>query len=183
MLTNINLSDLAALSAAAVSVIIADTTATYSVQPILQCQQFQPLQMWPIGGSSGWNIVTAADGVTSQFQSIQCPGFSLSYPGEIAKASNFRAQGALQPTSESDISFTITPVVAGQSNGPFFISMANVPFGFPIYMTGWAPNLTFGLDAPLVFEDQNTADVRQQFQLLGTECGLNYTVEENDVLF
>ncbi|KAF9039406.1 hypothetical protein BDP27DRAFT_1435310 [Rhodocollybia butyracea] len=100
----------------------------------------------------------------------QCPGFSLSYAGEIAEASNFRAQGALQPTSESDISFTITPVVAGQSNGPFlWYQRGDVPLGFPLYMTGWVPNLTFGLDAPLIFEGiLNTADVRQQFQLLGT---------------
>ncbi|KAF9071198.1 hypothetical protein BDP27DRAFT_1361986 [Rhodocollybia butyracea] len=172
MLANLNISNIAALSAAAsVSILIADTTGTNIVGPNDLCEQYGPISALPTAYApfSKWNIVPGADG-TTQFASITCPGFSLSYAGEKTGAPNLSAQAVLQPNS--NISFTVTPVVAGQTNGPFFISCMDTPFPtVTIFLTIWAPNTTSGFSpiAPVTFEEKNTNDVRQQFQLLVIE--------------
>ncbi|KAF9067403.1 hypothetical protein BDP27DRAFT_1364966 [Rhodocollybia butyracea] len=161
------LTNLTAIAAAATGPFFITNTAGNQAMDIAThlCAQLQPIQMFIEGNSAASQLFNLASETTKggtqyQFQSNNCAGFSVSYPGEKTGAQALRAQTVLQP--ESQVFFTVTPGTPGVNSGPFNIIFESPSQG-PLYLTGWNPDVSFSQTGPLTFELENIGDSRQEW--------------------
>ncbi|KAK7464081.1 hypothetical protein VKT23_006242 [Stygiomarasmius scandens] len=150
-----------ATAAAAASIAIVDHTQTFAVDLTnTQCAAFAPVEQFTFHSTPAERLkLNAVAGSQNQFQiqHIQC-GTTVTWAGSTSGAKTVRSQ----PVSlhGSDTVFTITPVDASSSTGPFRLleSVSGTA------LTAWAVDSTHdSKSAPITFETSRDADPRQMF--------------------
>ncbi|KAK7464080.1 hypothetical protein VKT23_006241 [Stygiomarasmius scandens] len=150
-----------ATAAAAATVAIVDHTQTFAVDLTnTQCANFAPVEQFTFHRTAAevWKL-NAVAGTQNQFhvQHVRC-GNALTWAGSTSGAIAERSQTVA--LNGSDTVFTITPVNASSSTGPFRFTESVSGAA----LTAWAVDGTHdGSSAPITLERSRDDDPRQMF--------------------